>query len=163
MKSNNKQSKKLAFLFYGVISLLFALYSLLSIGLLPIKFNSLIVLAIAAVLILYVILRGFQWYLFDTAGETLTIITKRYDLFSFLNSTEKKIDLPKYKLNNFEFNPGLINDDLTLFINSRKNKSGIIKVKLKISFLTKEERERIIAELNKIVETNQFQLDSKVA
>ena len=163
MKSNNKKSKKFAYIFYGTLFLLIAFYGLLSIELLSINFNSNIILIIAGVLSFYILTRGFQFYTLDTAGETLTLITKRYDLFSFLDTTEKKVDLPKYKLNSFEFNPGLINDDLTLLINSRKNKSNIIKVKLKISFLSKEEREKIIDELNKIVESNQYQLESKVA
>lgn len=163
MKINNKNSKRYALLFYGIIFLLLALYSLLSIGLLPIKINNHVPLVITGVLIIYVFLRGFHWYSLDTAGETLTLITNRYDIFSFLSSNEKKIDLPKYKLDSFELNSGLVNDDFILFFNSRKNKSGIIKVKMKISFLTKDERLKIITELNKIVETNQYQLDSKVA
>ena len=163
MKSNNLQSKKYALVFYGVLFLLIAIYSLLSLELLSVNFNSNILLIIAAIFSLYVLIRGFHSYTIDTKGEVITLITKRYDFFSFSSKKEKKIDLPKYKINSYEFKPGLINDDLTLYINSRNSKASVVKSRFTISFLNKEERQKIIAELNKIVETNQFQLESKVA
>ena len=156
-------SKTYAYYIYTVIFLLLVFYMFVTFELQILNFSSNFILIAALTFTLYIAIRGFQWYSVDTTGEVITLETKRYDAFSFVSTNYKKIDLPKYKLNSFELKNGIINDDLTLFINSRKNKSNLLKVKFTISFLSKTERQELISKLNEIVEVNQIQLDSKIA
>lgn len=165
MKINNKNLKKWVAIYNSFLLLL--LFSTLILHFEIIDFNVILnknyFIAVLAIGLLYVAIRGWQYFEFDTSGEGITLNVNRVDFFSFLGSKQKRIDLPKYKINNYEFRRGLFNDDLTLYINSRKSKTNVIKIKLRLTFLSNEMRQNIISELDKIVTTNQFKIETKVA
>ena len=166
MKLNNKKSKvtiQLINVFLGLL-LMLAVLMLNKIIPTPTFIRAEYLVGILIVVLGYIAVRGWQYFELDTSGEGFTLKVQRIDLFSFLSSKEKNIDLPKYKLQNYLYNKGILNDDLTLFINSRKSKGNTVKVKFRLSLLSDKDREKIISELEKIISSNnQFQLDSKVA
>jgi len=165
MKINNIKLKKLVNVFN--YSLLFLLLTSVLMHLNIIDFNlpfdEYYLLILVLIGLVYTAIRGWQYFEIDTLGEGLTIKVNRIDIFSFLSDKEKKIDIPKYKLNDYVINRGLFNDDLVLLINSRKSKSNVVKVKLRLSVYSNETRNEIVSELDKIVASNQFQLESKLA
>ncbi|WP_322971633.1 hypothetical protein [Faecalibacter sp. LW9] len=166
MKLNNKKSKVIAQVINLVLGLLFVLALLMLNKIVPTPtfMRAEYVIGILIVAFGYIAVRGWQYYELDTSGEGFTLKVKRIDWFSFLSIKEKHIDLPKYKLQNYIYNKGVFNDDLTLLINSRKSKGNTIKVKFRLSLLSDNDREKIIMELEKIISSNnQFQIDSKVA
>lgn len=155
MKQNNKNVKNLVrilniFLLILLLCLAMLYLNIFSFTSLDEVYLSIIIIGIVT----YMFFVGWRYYEFDTSGEGLTLNVKSVGLLSFLSSKEKKVDLPKYKLNNYEIKKGILNDDLTLFINSKKE-STIVKVKLRLSILSSNERNRIISELDKIIQNNQ--------
>ena len=163
MKLNNKKVKNLVKILNLILLILLIGFGLFYLNILSFTaLDEIFVGAIILGIVGYMMFVGWQYYEFDTSGEGLTLNVKRVDLFSFLSSREKKIDLPKYKLNKYEIRKGVLNDDLTLFINSKKE-TNIVKVKLRLSILSSAERNKIISELDKIIQNNQIQLGSKVA
>lgn len=165
MKISNKKLKRLVkffnlFLFVVLLTTLSIAFGWIKIQL---PFNHYFIILIPVLIISYIATQGLQYFELDTCGEGITLTVQRIDLLSFLGMKEKKVDLPKYKLNNYQFRRGIFNDDLVLFINSRKSKSNVVKVKLRLSFLSNNTRNKIIAELDNIISKNQYQLENKIA
>lgn len=161
MKLNNKKVRTLVnILNFGIFILLIMMilmyYDIIS---LHTEFEEIYVATFLMITTCYIAIRGWQYYEFDTSGEGLTVNVERIDFLSFLGTKQKRIDLPKYKINNYKISKGLLNDDLILFINSKKGKANLVKVKFRISFLSDQQRNIMISELDKIVTTNQYQLD----
>lgn len=156
MKLTNSQKIKLFDNFFNALVLLIiAFIGLMHFNLLPIdiifnKYDFAILLLIA---LSYVAINGWYYYEFDTSGEGITLGVNRIDALSFLGKKQRKIDLPKYKLSDYQIKKGILYDKLTLFIHSRK--SNQVKVKFKFMALTKDERSLIINELDKIIIANQ--------
>jgi hypothetical protein len=98
---------------------------------------------------------GNQFYSIDTKGETITFETKNIGFFSFINSKTNKIDLPKYKLINYEYHKGLISKELVFYINS-KNKVNLSKTRFRLAFISTKDMNNILFELEQIVETNRL-------
>ena len=98
---------------------------------------------------------GNQFYSIDTKGETITFETKNIGFFSFINSKTNKIDLPKYKLINYEYHKGLISKELVFYINS-KNKVNLSKTRFRLAFISEQDMDNIINELEQIVKTNRL-------
>ena len=164
MKLNNKKIKDRVLVFYAISILLLSIFILLKLNLLDFGINNqeYYILSFLGIFLLIFANIGMHFYQFDTSGEGLTLIVKRIDPFSFLSSKEKKVDLPKYKLDHYEYKKGLLNDTITLFINSKRGAS-IIKVKMKLSILSKDHPSIICSELDKIVSSNRTNTDIKVA
>lgn len=163
MKLNNKKVKSLVKILNIILLTLLVGFALLYLNILSFtaidEFYVGVLISPIVVCILFV---SWQYYEFDTSGEGLTLNVKRVGIFSFLSSKDKKVDLPKYKLNSYEIKKGVLNDNLTLFINSKKE-LNVVKVKLQLSILSSEERNNITSELDKIIQQNQKQIESKVA
>lgn len=165
MKINNKNLKRWVNVYNSFLLFLLLFAVLMHLKIIDFDFllDEFYLIIMILICVIYVAVRGWQYFEFDTSGEGFTLIVNRVDCFAFLGSKEKKIDLPKYKLNNYEIRRGLFNDDLTLYINSRKSKTNVIKIKLRLTFLSKQNRNKIISELDKIVTTNQYKIETKVA
>ena len=162
MKLNNKRLKRFIPFLYGILIILLTILGLLYNNLFTfnIEYEKIYLSVILITALFYLIFKGLHYYEFDTSGEGLTLIVKRVGPFSFLSRKEKKIDLPKYKINNYELSNGLLNDNLILMVNSKKGKSSIVKVKFDLSISSKVERNIIITELDKIIQQNKLQLES---
>lgn len=162
MKLNNKRLKRYVPFIYGVLIVLLTIWGLLynNIFSFNIEYEQIYLSVIIFTALSYLMLKGLYYYEFDTSGEGFTLIVKRVGPFSFLSSKEKKIDLPKYKINNYELSNGVLNDNLVLMVNSKKGKSSIVKVKFNLSISSKLERNIIISELDKIIQQNKLQLGS---
>lgn len=165
MKINNKNLKKRVMYFNLFLVIIIGATVSISFNFIEfdLPFNKFYMLGVALLAVAYIAIRGFQYFEFDTSGEGLSLKVQRIDFFSFLNGKEKRVDLPKYKLNNYHFRKGILNEELVLLINSRKSKSNVVKVKLRLSFLSNKTRNNIISELDKIISKNQYQLENKIA
>lgn len=166
MKLNNKNAKSKICFINSILGLLLIIGLLMISNFIPSQgiLKGEYLIGILSAFLTYIAIRGWHYYELDTSGEGFTLKVERIDLFSFISTKEKKIDLPKYKLQNYLYNKGVLNDDFTLFINSRKSKANTVKVKFRFSLLSEADREKIVSELEKIISSNnQYQLDSKVA
>ena len=165
MKINNKHLKKWVNIYNSFLLLLLLTAILMHFKIIDFNFviDEIYLVIFLLIGLLYVAIRGWQYFEFDTSGEGLTLNVNRIDCFAFLGSKHKRIDLPKYKIENYEMHRGLLNDDLVLYIKSRKSKTNVIKIKLRLTFLSNEMRNKITSELDKIVTNNQFKIETKVA
>lgn len=113
-------------------------------------------ITVLIVLLIYISSKlGNQFFSIDTKGETITFETKNVGFLSFINSKTNKIDLPKYKLINYEYHDGFLSKELVFFINS-KNKVNLSKRRFKLAFISKQNVNHILKELEKIVEANRI-------
>ncbi len=165
MKINNKHLKKWVNIYNSFLLLLLSTAILMYFKIVDFNFviDEIYLIVTLLIGLVYIAIRGWQYFEFDTSGEGLTLNVNRIDCFAFLGSKHKRIDLPKYKIDNYEMRRGLFNDDLTLYIKSRKSKTNVIKIKLRLTFLSNEMRQNIMSELDEIVTTNQFKIETKVA
>lgn len=108
------------------------------------------------IILIYISSRiGNQFFSIDTKGETITFETRNVGFLSFINSKANKIDLPKYKLINYEYNEGFLSKELVFYINS-KNKVNLSKRRFRLAFISKQNLKAVLNELEEIVEANRL-------
>lgn len=139
----------------GLITLLFV--CLIPVRIITNHISPYLLIGLYIGLIVIIIYRGNQYFEYDTAGEVFNLRTKNYGPLSFLSKNEKGIDVPMSKIIDYRFNRNFLRTELELFVRTKKNKSGITKVKFNMSYLNhkdfsliKENLEHIINNNNKI-------------
>ena len=105
-------------------------------------------------LIAIIIYRGNQYFEYDTAGEVFNLKTKNYGPLSFLSKNVKGIDLPMNKIIDYRFNRNFLRTELELFVRTKKNKSGVTKVKFNMSYLDRKNFNQIKEDLEHIINKN---------
>ncbi|WP_072932752.1 hypothetical protein [Chishuiella changwenlii] len=158
MKTNNKYIIRYFKIFNIVILLLIIFNILMYIDVTLHRYHSVPKFFITGLIMLLIFISsriGNQFYSIDTKGETITFETKNIGFFSFINSKTNKIDLPKYKLINYEYHKGLISKELVFYINS-KNKVNLSKTRFRLAFISEQDMDNIINELEQIVKTNRL-------
>ncbi|WP_333662886.1 hypothetical protein [Chishuiella changwenlii] len=158
MKTNNKYIIRYFKIFNIIILLLIISNILMYVDLTLHRYHSEPKFFITGLIILLIFISsriGNQFYSIDTKGETITFETKNIGFFSFINSKTNKIDLPKYKLINYEYHKGLISKELVFYINS-KNKVNLSKTRFRLAFISTKDMNNILFELEQIVETNRL-------
>ncbi|ADX68026.1 MULTISPECIES: hypothetical protein [Weeksella] len=147
--------------------ILFSWISVLLITILPIYIVTRIVspyilFTVLIVLTIGVIIRGNQYYDYDSAGEVFSLKTYNIGPLSFLFSKDKVVDFPKSKILDYHFSNGLFFKQLTLTVQSRKVRKGVIHLKFKMSYLNQNEVKLILNDLDQIIENNKISLAERL-
>lgn len=104
------------------------------------------------IIYLFFLYRGNPVFIYDSDGEVLIVTSKEPMLSRFGKTFDKHWEFPKRKLTGYSFSSFPFKRSMVLKLESKEG--GIKKIKVSISYITKEERKDLERSLRSILSKN---------